>query len=294
MKLRMVLAGSLVVVIVAGCSNSPSDQAAPSEPAASAGEDQNVNEPSPKPTPSPEPSGPTSYWDILVGADLTTKDVCDSYQKIIAKYETASGKRNSAMKGKFKDAYAASGFKKGKSWLTADFTDEFDTEIQAAVVKALNSVSGGKAGEVADITPYKTDSVQLCGLSDRLAKAQSSVKKAQDTATKIVAKAATRPWYAKGYSEYSDGLAYKYTTFSGGDPCGWSRCSFGKVTVQSRDGCYGGLYGEMNFLDSNDNIRDWDIDSVPAIYPGEKATLDFISYSFLGSGTIRLVSLSCY
>lgn len=76
--------------------------------------------------------------------------------------------------------------------------------------------------------------------------------------------------------------------------CGYSRCTFAKVTVQSRDGCYSGLYGELNFMDDNDNIRDWDIDSVPGLYPGEKATLDFITYSFLGSSAVRLISLSCY
>lgn len=66
------------------------------------------------------------------------------------------------------------------------------------------------------------------------------------------------------------------------------------MTVQSRDGCYSGIYGELNFMDDNGNIRDWDIDSALAIYPGEKATLNFITYSFFGSSTVRLISLSCY
>ena len=198
------------------------------------------------------------------------------------------------MKGKLKDAYIASSFKKGKSWLTADFSSDMESDIQSAVVAGLNSLSNGRANEIPDTATYATDSLQLCGLSDRLSKVRQSVKKAEDTAGKIVAKAATRPWYSKGYSEYSDGLAYKYTTFSGGDPCGYSRCRYGKVTVESRDGCFRGLYGEMNFYDNSGNVRDWDIESVPVLYPGKKVTLSFKSYSLYGSGTIQLTSLSCY
>jgi hypothetical protein len=296
LKLRVIAAGSIACLVLGGCSSQSSDEAALDYPTESPSESQSEQVESSQPTPatSPSPSTPTSYWDILVGTDVTTKELCESYQKVINQYEGSSSKRNSAMKGKLKDAYIASSFKKGKSWLTADFSSDMESDIQSAVVAGLNSLSNGRANEIPDTATYATDSLQLCGLSDRLSKVRQSVKKAEDTAGKIVAKAATRPWYSKGYSEYSDGLAYKYTTFSGGDPCGYSRCRYGKVTVESRDGCFRGLYGEMNFYDNSGNVRDWDIESVPVLYPGKKVTLSFKSYSLYGSGTIQLTSLSCY
>lgn len=289
MKFGVIISGLCACLAFTGCSGEPVEA-----PAESLQPSTLTSSASPISSASPSPTGPTSYWDILVGTDVTTEEVCDSYEKLINKYEVTSSKRNAAMKGKLKDAYLASSFRKGKNWLTADFVGELNSDIERAVASALDSVSGGRAADLSDMGSYEADSMQLCGFSGRLAKVRMSVSKVYETAGKIVAKAKMKPWYSKGYMEYSDGLAIKYTTFSGGDPCGYSSCRYGKVTVQSRDGCLRGLYGEMNFLDSNGTIRDWDIDSVSVIYPGQKATLTFISYSNYGSGKIQLTSLSCY
>jgi len=285
----------VAVFIVSGCTSSSTDSTE-SAPSQESSEQPKGASPSPEPT-SPQHTevvAPTSYWDIVEGFDATTPVICDNYEEVIAKYEAAAEKRINAMRGKLKDAYVASSFKRGKGWLKDDFNDYLETAIQRTAVKALNSISGGRAEELADLVAYRGDSLQLCRLADRYTSTKLSVNKAQGSAEKVVAKAATRPWYSKGYSEYTDGLAYKYTTFSGGDPCGYSECRYAKVTVESRDGCYSGLFGEVNFLDDSGNTRDWDIDSVNAIYPDDRETLVFISYSVRGPGKVQLRSLSCY
>lgn len=213
MKLQFIIAGLTVCIVLSGCSGASTEQSAPSVSSQATIEEQTPA----TPTPTPEPSTPNSYWDILVGTGATNQEVCDSYDDVISKFETAAGKRNADMKGKLKDAYIASSFRKGKSWLTSDFSDEFEGEVDAAVLAALNLVSGDRASEISDLSAYKSDSFQLCSLSERYSKVESSVAKAQGTASDIVMKAATKPWYSKGYREYSDGLAYKYTTFSGVD-----------------------------------------------------------------------------
>lgn len=88
--------------------------------------------------------------------------------------------------------------------------------MDAIVSASLDLISNDRASEISDLGPFKSDSLQLCGLSDRYSEVEKSVTRAQSTASEIVAKAATKPWFSKGYSEYSAGLAFKYTTFSEG------------------------------------------------------------------------------
>ena len=294
MRKFMTLALLATILVVTGCSKATSDSGSEdSADSSSAGEKESAA-PEVDPVPSPTATSPTSYWDILIGANATTPEVCASYDKVITRYENSAVKRINSMKGKLKNAYVASSYKRGKDWMRSDFPNYWDIAIQGAATRSLNSISGNRASELENLDAYISDSLQLCGFTDRYASTGRNVTKAQGTAERILAKAATKPWYSKGYREYSDGLAYKYTTFSGGDPCGYSACRFAKVTVESRDGCFSGLFGEMNFYDNSDTIRDWDIESVSTLYPGDRATLEFVSYTDRSSGYVRLTSLTCY
>ena len=100
-------------------------------------------------------------------------------------------------------------------------------------------------------------------------------------------------WAPTGYTQWDDYLAYKFTTKQGKWPC--QDCNFWKVTVVANEGCPGGVYGELNMLDSSGTVQDWSNDSISYLGPGEKAILKFKHYGYdssLDSG--ELTKLSCH
>lgn len=100
-------------------------------------------------------------------------------------------------------------------------------------------------------------------------------------------------WAPSGYSQWDDSIAYKFTTKSGKWPC--QDCNFWKVTVVANQGCPGGVYGELNMLDSRGTVQDWTNDSIPYLGPGEKAVLKFTHYNYDSSlKTGELTNLTCH
>lgn len=90
----------------------------------------------------------------------------------------------------------------------------------------------------------------------------------------FAAKADSAPWYPAGYYETPDGLlAWKWV--SKYKDC--YSCRYSHVSVIAKEGCYGGVYAETNFL-NNGVVIDWTNDSIPALSAGQKAVLSFVSY----------------
>ena len=99
-------------------------------------------------------------------------------------------------------------------------------------------------------------------------------------------------WAPAGYTQADEYLAYKFTTNQGAWPC--EDCNFWKVTVIANEDCSGGVYAEMNLLDSAGTIVDWTNDTVPYLAAGQKAILKFEHYPYdssLKSG--QLTKLEC-
>lgn len=99
-------------------------------------------------------------------------------------------------------------------------------------------------------------------------------------------------WAPDGYTQYDDQLAYKFTTKQGKWPC--NDCNFWKVTVIANEGCPGGVYGELNMMDSSGTVQDWTNDSISYLGPGKKAVLKFTHYGYDSSlKTGELTTLTC-
>jgi hypothetical protein len=99
-----------------------------------------------------------------------------------------------------------------------------------------------------------------------------------------------RPWYPRGYSEYSTGIATKWDN-SGGDDC--YDCTYAKLLVLSQDGCPNGVYAEVNFLNSAGAVEDWTNDTVPSLGVNGVALLKFESYSATSGGSVSISSIDC-
>jgi hypothetical protein len=100
-------------------------------------------------------------------------------------------------------------------------------------------------------------------------------------------------WAPEGYTQYDEYLAYKFTTDQGKWPC--SNCNFWKVTVIANYGCPGGVYAELNMLDSSGTVVEWSNDTVSSLSAGEKAVLVFENYPYDDSlDTGELTQLTCH
>lgn len=257
-----------------GDTSSPDDSGSASEPTAEA-------EPSPS---------PTSYLGILVDGTMTTKAICSSYKKVINTFTAEAKRRIAGAKGKHGDAWAAARFRKYNQWVKADHTERFETALTKAGTDALNDVSDGQAGTIDDLDAYITDSIDGCGLTKQLAEARKQVRKETTLGSQIVASARNKPWYPKGYTEYflDDNLAWKWTD----ERCGYSYGYCWTIRVKAKDGCYSGLYGEINILDGGVNIG-YTNDYVSLLRAGGIAKLEFVRFSGNGTLTGQLNRLTC-
>jgi hypothetical protein len=138
-----------------------------------------------------------------------------------------------------------------------------------------------------------------CSASGNGSSPQSAVESAQAlldslTQTQAPSSAPTldETWVPAGYKTLTaDGtIAGKWNT--SGDPCGYSRCRFVNLTAISRDGCPGGLFVTVNFLDG-DAVVDDSIDSISSLRPMQKVKMVFKTYD--NSGTKYQVSkVNCF
>lgn len=299
----LVIAGAIALVIVrsAGSANDTATAvetgpAAAIDTESSAGAGSSAEAPAPAASPTLTETPETTYADLVAGP-LTTIQVCDAYSQSLKKFGAIIERREKALKGKGDNPYKAAAFLKGNAWVERDPVEEFDAEWEQASTTAFNAVSGGQAGQLDSIDDYLVASLAECGVESEYRQQRSKLTSIGLRQDAVVEAAAEKPWYPKGYTEWptDSNVAFVYATFEGGDPCGYSACSYGRVKVVSEFGCPSGLYAEMNFVDPSGTVRDWSNDSVPYLGPGEQALLTFTSYSYPGgAGQIRLVDLSCY
>lgn len=298
--MRVVSVALLVsaTLIVSACSAVTSTEEAPSPASETMAESEEADggvadsEATGDPTPSPPPAEP-GYVDIVVGS-LTTAEICGNFEGLIADLSAVVAKREKSLTDKADDPYVAAKFVNRNAWVYEDLSVKFNEDWEALAVTSLNAVSDGQAGTVDDVDDYLAAALDACGLAQAYSSLESDVQGVDVEQASVVSAADDKPWYPKGYFEWDSNVAWRYATNQGGDPCGYSRCTYGRVQVITQNGCPDGLYAEMNFENSAGVVDDWSNDSVPFLGPGDKALLTFRSYTSLGEGTIQLVELNCY
>jgi len=281
------------VLVLSGCTtaSTSSPESAEEVEVAEAGDELAApeSEPSDEPSPSPSTPEPTTYADVVSGP-VTSAEICDSYSAVLDQYGEIIAKRRKSLKGKDEDPYKAAKFANKNAWLYEDLAVGFEREVTASVTDALNTVSDGQAGLVESLGPYREDSMQACGLSQKYSTVESDVAAIDRQQASVVTAANNKPWYPKGYNEYSSNVAWKWA--DGPSPCGYSRCWYSHIKVVSLNGCPSGLYAEVNKLNSAGTVIGWSNDSVPSLRPGQKARLVFVTYDPADASS--LAEISCY
>lgn len=240
------------------------------------------------PSATPIPTGPVAFEYLLVDGTYTNAKICDAYVAKISSYTRAANGRIASGADDAQGPYEAAAYRRSHSWVKDDLADRFDASIRATARKALDSVTGNRSREVGSIDPYLQDSIESCGLDSALAKARTQSRKADALGDRIVRQARLKPWYPKGYRSLGDELAY---TWVGSPNCDYyTRCS--EAYFVAKDGCYGGLYVEVNFYDGG-TIVDWTNDVASSLPARSRAKLKFSSYSSNANST-RISDWSCY
>jgi len=285
--------GAGLVLVLAGCTTATTSSPEPPEESSASVEAEESpspeTEPSDEPSPTPSTPEPTTYADVVTGS-VTTAEICENYSAVLDQYDEIVGKRTKSLKGKSTDPYKAAKFANKNGWIYEDLTVAFEGDMTASATDALNAVSDGQAGVVESVEPYLVDSLEACGLRPQYSILSNDISGIDDEQASVVTAADSKPWYPKSYNEYSANVAWKWA--EGPDPCGYSRCWYNYIKVISRDGCPSGLYAEVNKLNSSGTVIGWSNDSVPALGPGQKARLVFVTYDPADSST--LAEISCY
>ena len=236
-------------------------------------------------------SPPPGYESLVVGGKVTTANICDAYTDTLTKFtENANAQLKTGNKY-LGDPYTAAKFVNAVKWVDVDSEERLAILVDTAATSALNIVTDGQAGQVAELAPYIADSMDACGLTTAYTTAKVKASEVNDLAADLNSEAEDKPWYPKGYDEYygDESLAWKWTEES----CGYSSGYCWTMRVVSRDGCYNGLYGEIN-IEKNGVVIDYTNDVIGSLGAGKTAKLSFVHFDS-GQGTLQgaLSELTC-
>jgi hypothetical protein len=101
-------------------------------------------------------------------------------------------------------------------------------------------------------------------------------------------------WYPDGYKSLPLNRARAVQWVSGApDPCGSIACSYWTMNVVSQNDCPGGVYVEVNMMDSSGTVFDWSNDTVASLAAGQVAQLQFVTYDDRDGKKAQIANVSC-
>jgi hypothetical protein len=243
-----------------------------------------------------EPAMTFAEFQTATGFEALTKAQCKPFASI-----ATNTKGNKSAKAKIKavnkadkDEWSAYSYVNKHDW-TADpgsalnawqakWDAQLSTTFDEIAVGATSDVSSSKADLMSD---FESKVLTDCKLGS---KKETTVTVLGDLSTKgaaLVSLASAKPWYPRGYSEWEDGLAWKWVDAY--SDC--YSCRYNHIKVVTRDGCSGGIYAEVNF-ERGGAVVDWTNDTVTYLGPGKKALLEFDTWES-GSLSANLTTLTC-
>lgn len=244
-----------------------------------------------------------SYKDFLlagVSVDTVWAPSCTSIKKIILTKEKkylaliTSGKKFS------QDPYSAKELTQKVSWWNSStpFTEDTENEIREIVARTYTKFMSAEGLEAAKSDGRQSmsdeidrDVIASCDLAASLTKVQSKATILASLRSSLQYSASNIPWYPKGYSEFEDGIAYRWLS-SGQFSCSYSSGSCWGMSVRSELGC-NSLYVEITIMDSQGNNIGYTNDTTSGLRAGQSAKMVFDSFEDNAS-TARLAKVSCY
>lgn len=199
-------------------------------------------------------------------------------------------------------ARKASSFVSATAWIDSTEITDISTAMDDVLAGALDDVIAktqtireSDRTEFADLwaEDFKNVAIEKCGLQSQLTAATDAETAFTAAKSSLTSLAASVPWYPDGYYEWASdsNLAWKWVdgyNCNLGDWC-WH------IKVITASGCPGGLYAEMNILDSGDNVVDYTNDTVARLGAGSTAILEFATYNSVhASGQMATITCHSY
>jgi hypothetical protein len=183
------------------------------------------------------------------------------------------------------EQYAASTFINANSWTsTSNFRVNLGKQIEDNLLKEEYRRYAIKDTELAYYDQFTESTMATCGLTQRWQTSREDANSIDSKLSALRESAESQPWYAKGYSEYSSTIYYKFSEPDNFE-CDYNDSTCGQITFQTRDGCTE-FKASFNFIDSTDNtVYDTVIEIVNNVDPSEKIKIKFHSFD---SGSIDI------
>ena len=228
-----------------------------------------------------------TYDEIIVG-DATTDAICGTYSELIEKNDGVITRRTKYL-DKDWNPYKAAAYVDKNDWVNDDPVAKFESQWEKVATAALNSVSGGQADQVESIEGYLDASLKECQLQEQHQDQNKSLSIIKRSQSGVVRAADRKPWYPKGYSQWSgQDLAYKYEKNGCDNNYGYCWA----YTVISQLGCPSGVYVEGNVLE-NDIIVGYTNDSLGSLPSNTKAKMQLQQFGGSGSRSLQLTEMNC-
>ena len=138
---------------------------------------------------------------------------------------------------------------------------------------------------------FLQDTITACGFEDDAQKLTKEAIRLDTRLQSMQLKANNLPWYPKGFSTYSDTIAYRWLE-RGEFSCSYGDHCWGMLVV-AKNGCPSSLYAEITILDSAGSNIGFTNDTTSGLGQGQQAKLIFEDFT-PGAQKARLSEISCY
>jgi hypothetical protein len=214
---------------------------------------------------------------------------------LVGHWSQVASSRLAASASASSDAYAAADYVSHAGPLNTTRQSEFQTAVfDLAHQKLTASAQPIYAVSYAMVNQYRGAVLAVCGLQKSYSRASSSLGALDQRLLTVQSLAASKPWYPKGYSEFSDGIAWRWVnnpSFS--DPTcldGSSACW--QVNVVVRDGCPTSLYVEATTYSAGSAVG-FTNGTTGALNAGDTALVELVDATGTADSA-RLTTIDCY
>jgi hypothetical protein len=242
----------------------------------------------------PTTTEPPVSWKELLQADqdanALTVGKCSELESLLSKQAKLITSRLDASQSPAQDAFESADYLKTNDWSTLDHTEELLT-AQLALTNPVVTPALSQSADEQQLVGFLEDSLTACVLSDKASDVMGDARSLDSRLASMKSKANNLPWYPKGFSEFEDGIAWRWAER------GEYRCSYGDhcwgMFIVAKFGCPSMLYAEITILDSGGTNIGFTNDTTSSVGSGQQAKLVFEDFT-PGADSARLAEIKCY
>ena len=217
---------------------------------------------------------------------------CSRYKAVIDRWNGQATVDLAASGGVTNDPFAAADYRDRTTWLlTTDHASRLQVQVRAISTRRLRGLVRSRHLTPKMIGRFTADALFVCKELAAYKNTLGLVRSLDARAVEIVTEADLKPWYPKGFNEFSDGIAWRWQSNPSCDT-GLGAACWG-IDLVVRDGCPTSVYAEVNISNTAGTAVDYSNDTLGGLESGQTGQVTFESFDS-GAHTVRLSDISCY